>query len=131
MAILLTEADVKGLLTMPLAIAAAGGSERHRAFATASAHTGEKLPSLHGGGGCHGRLHGAEDLFERARRIAVHRAAVSCDDGRLGGADRSGLSGASANGGGQRSGDEANVARGFTGGGNYRYGIAGANATGG
>src|ERR1700690_4662200 len=123
MAILLTEADVKGLLTMPLAIAAAGGSERHRAFATAFAHTGEKLPALHGGGGCHGRLHGAEDLFERARRIAVHRSAVSCDDGRLGGADRSGLSGARANRGGPRRGEEAKVARGFTGGGNFGSGM--------
>ncbi len=98
MALLLSESDVKSILTMPLALEAVEDSFKRLADGSALLHSRaaparsrQKLPPLHGRRRCHQRLHGLEDLHQLRRRPALPDSAVQRRVRRAGGANRSRL----------------------------------------
>ena len=98
MALLLSESDVKSLLTMPLALEAVEDSFKRLADGSALLHSrarlhvpGKKLPPLHGRRRCHQRLHGTEDLHQLQGWPALPDSAVQRRVRRSGGPNRSRL----------------------------------------
>ena len=113
MPLLLTEADVRAILTMPMALEDVEisfrrlGEGRSLASAAEAAHSRENNFELHGGSGYGRRLPRPKDLLDLARQGAIHSPPFSRGNGRDGGADRSGLPRADAHGSGQRSGGKS------------------------
>src|ERR1700685_45588 len=123
MSLLLTEADVKAILTMPLALELVEESFRRLADGTAVSHPRQRLRlggggrldakvaaggegsyALHGRFGFHRRISWAEDLDGVPERRAVSGPALQRTLWRSIGTDRGELSRPGTNRGGQRRG---------------------------
>ena len=113
MALLLTEADVRKILTMPLAIEAVEESFRRLADGSAVMHPRQRLhipgqSYLHymAAGDSAGGYMGLKIYTSSRRGLRFLIPLFDARVGRFAGADRSGLPGADAHGSGERRGDE-------------------------
>ena len=137
MALLLSESEVKSILTMPLALEAVENSFHRLADGSALLHPRarlhlprQKLPPLHGRRRFHQRLHGTENLHQLQRRPALPDSAVQRRVRRSGGPNRSRLCRPDAHRRRQRRRHQTPRARQRQNRRHYRHRPAGAHSTG-
>ena len=137
MALLLSEADVKNILTMPMALEAVEDSFRRLADGSAQVHSRQRL---HIPGRSYLHYMAAADAVSGYMGLKMYTSAreglrflvplFDAQSGDLVALDRSGLPGPNAHRRGQRRGNSPDGSSGREHGGNHRHGIAGADAIG-